>query len=87
MGCIGLAASTAFLAILLSVSIVGFSTVISILLKQKRAKTPDHVILEGVTSRVRLQSAMYDETVPVHPSSCVAIDTKQNIAYNSALIL
>ena len=82
---IGLAASTGFLALLLSVSIVGFSTVIRILLKQKRAKTPHHMTSEGVTSKVRSQSPVYDETVPVHPSSCVVIDTKQNVAYSSTI--
>ena len=63
-----------------------FSTVIIMLLKRKRTKALEPVTsVVGVTSRVRLQSPVYDEMVSVHPSSRVAIDTKQNIAYSSAL--
>ena len=84
IGCIGLVVSTGALAILLSLCIVIFSTVmIIVLLKwRKRAKALPPVTSERVTSRS--QSPVYEMMSVVHPS---AIGTKQNIAsaYSGAL--
>ena len=87
--CTGLVASTGLLAILLSVCVAVFTTVIIVLIK-RRTKLNIPETLEGVeTSENRPQSPVYDEMIPdpesVHPSSVVAIDTKQNIAYAMAV--
>ena len=88
LGCTGLAASTGALAILLSLCIGMFSAVLILLVKLRKGVKPLlPVTSEGVmTGRGKSQSPVYDEMVSmIHPSSCVAIGTKPNIAYSSTI--